>query len=228
MIRIHNKSLSSAFFYCCNTKIITMKKILMFMAFLSVLQSANAQIRLDFQAGLASPSGDAFEYSKNLGLGYGLDVMYAPCMILDGQLSFGFEKSGNLLLTASGDWKDKGVDLSASKLGFWGVKARFDLDNDGPSPYGAISLGLASLKSYYIYEDYNPDGSGSAMGSNDFETGCLKASRFAVKPELGVAFGWFTFGVGWLLPGEFRNCDKEIARKAGAIQYNIGLRIKID
>ncbi len=198
-----------------------MKRILFFTAFLVSFLTANAQIRLDFQAGLSSPMGDAFEYSKNLGLGYGFDVMYAPDMIMDGQLSFGLEKSGNLLLTASGDWKDKGFDLSASKLGFLGAKARFDMNNDGPSPYGAVSLGAASLKSYYLYEEYDPNDLESANGK-------LEKTRFAVKPEIGVAFGFFTMGISWILPTKFTDDVTGHVMKAGAVQYNIGIRIKID
>lgn len=197
-----------------------MKKILLLMALFVGLQAANAQVHCNFKAGLSSPSGDAFEYSKKLGIGYSLDVLYSPNMLLDGQLGFGLEKSGNLMLTASGDWKDKGFDLSASKLGFWGAKANFLLNSDGPSPYGSISLGGASLKSYYIYEDLGPNGLESAKGK-------LEQTRFAVKPEVGVLFGWFTMGVSWILPTKFTDNVTGHEMKAGAVQYNLGILITI-
>lgn len=204
-----------------------MKRITVLCLLMAMSVFASAQIRLDFQAGLAHPTGNAFEYSKGLGLGYSIGVQYVPG-IMDKQLSFGLVKDGNLLLAAGGDWNDKGFDLQASKLGFVGAKARFDLQNKGASPYAAISLGCASLKSYYIYDQYDANDPNSPIGSNDFAKGCLEKSRFAVKPELGVAFGWFTFGLGWLLPATFTDNNTGHSMKAGSIQYNIGIRIKID
>ncbi len=183
-----------------------------------------AQFRIDIQGGIAQPQGNAFENSKGIGLGYSIGVMYVPG-VLDDQLSFGLVKDGNILLSAGGKWGELGIDLSASKLGFAGAKARFDLDNPGgPRPYGAISVGVGSIDGSYIYKKRNPDD----PSIEEFAKGNIKTSKFMVKPEVGVAFGWFTMGVGWLLPTSFTDSSNHHKMRAGAIQYNIGFRITID
>jgi len=192
--------------------------------------SASAQYRIDLQAGLSGPLGNAFEYSKNLGVGYMIDFMYVPG-IVDDQLSFGIEKNGNLMLTASGDWKEKGVELKASKFGFTGAKARFELNtSNGCKPYGGIALGCGRLKSCYVYEKYNSDDESSVnpVDKNEFATGSIEKYRFCVRPEIGAAFGWFTMSVGWVIPAKFTDDKTGYELKAGVIQYNLGIRIPIN
>lgn len=193
-----------------------MRKLLLILATTFSMLYAEAQtVEVDLQVGITSPKGSAFEHCVRAGIGYSLDVMYAPGL-LDDQLSFGIAKDGNLIFLASGSWKQQGVDLHASILGLWGAKSRFSLNNNGPRPYGALTIGAAHLKSFYLYDEF---GDGSSLVTNKLED-----YKFCVKPEIGVAFGCFTVSMGWIIPTEF--CDKSTGYKlrATALQYNIGFR----
>ncbi len=180
-----------------------------------------AQIRIDIQAGISQPQGNAFDNNKGIGLGYSLGVQYIPDF-LDKQLSFGIVNEGHYLLSAGGKWGQTGIDLSASTLSFTGAKACFDYKtNKGPKPYGAISLGVGSLNSSYVYKKRNPENA----EVEEYAKGELKDSRFMVKPEIGVAFGCFTMGIGWIVPTSFTDSSNNHKMKAGVIEYNIGFRI---
>lgn len=180
-----------------------------------------AQIRIDIQGGISQPQGNAFDNSKGIGLGYSIGVQYVP-EFLDKQLSFGLVKDGNYLLSAGGKWGQTGIDLSASTLGFAGAKACFDFNtNKGPKPYGALSLGVGTLRSNYVYKKRNPENA----EVEEYAKGELKDSRFMFKPEIGVAFKWFTMGVSYLVPTTFTDSNNDHKMKAGAIEYNIGFRI---
>ena len=201
---------------------------------LAIGSTASAQIRFDAQVGWSVPQGKYFDDAAKGGLCYSLDLMYAPSF-LNGQLSFGIAKDGNLLFGAKkgADWGmgSADVEYSASKLGLVGGKVRFDLKAPIVKPYAAITLGAGRLKLGDVKSasaSFNLGGiSLGAKGDDSFEYDPVTA--FAVKPELGVALGWFTFGVGWMLPTDYEVTEftgEKVKYHAGTTQFNIGVAFK--
>ncbi|MCQ2973241.1 MAG: hypothetical protein MJ211_00350 [Bacteroidales bacterium] len=187
---------------------------------LTFANTANSQIRFDAQAGWASPQGEAFSDCAKGGLGYSLDLMYVPSF-LDGQLSIGIAKDGNILFGASKGDETASIDFSASKLGLIGGKIRFDLKSPVVKPYAAITMGVGRLK---VGNMKSASLGGLSLG-NDDEFEFDPVTKFAIKPEIGVAFGHFTIGIGWMLPAEYE-VEMIVAKetyKAGVTQFNIGL-----
>ena len=190
------------------------KKITAVILFLSFAAIVNAQnFRFDFLVGGAKPIGEDFEKSARFGFGYCIDITYAPD-ILDNQLSFGFARDGNILLTANASVNDKKVELKASKLGLIGLKTRFDA---AARPYAAITLGCGRLKCGFARAAYN----GTDEEGIDAEIIVTYdySNAFAVKPELGVSFGWFEMSLGWILPRKYGKYNVI----AGAMMYNLGV-----
>lgn len=210
-------------------------KILKFLAAAAIAifvgNVANAQgIRFDAQVGWSAPQGEYFKDAAKGGLGYSLDLMYAPSF-LNGQLSFGIAKDGNLLFGAKKgkDWGlgSADVEYSASKLGLVGGKIRFDLKAPIVKPYAAITFGAGRLKLGEVKTASANIGNlkFSADGSYEYDP----VTAFAVKPELGVAFGWFTLGVGWMLPTDYEVTEftgEKVKYHAGTTQFNIGVAFK--
>ncbi|MBO7141664.1 MAG: hypothetical protein J6V76_00930 [Bacteroidales bacterium] len=199
--------------------------------------AADAQIRFDAQVGWSVPQGDEFKDAAKAGLCYSLDLMYVPGF-LDGQLSFGIAKDGNILFGVKKGNETLSAECSASKLGLVGAKVRFDLKAPIVKPYAAITMGAGRLKRGEIKTSVSGNlGNVQLTGSSEpFEFD--PATAFAVKPELGVAFGWFTLGVGWMLPANYKvwNYGKYIDSlgtikekqkiNVGTTQFNIGVAFK--
>lgn len=213
-------------------------KILKFLAAAAIAifvgNAANAQgIRFDAQVGWSAPQGEQFKDAAKAGLGYSLDLMFVPSF-LNGQLSFGIAKDGNILFGVKKGVDKYELDYSASKLGLVGGKIRFDLKAPVVKPYAAITLGAGRLK---LGEVKTASAENLSLGLDDtFEYDPV--TTFAVKPELGVAFGWFTIGVGWMLPADYEVFNYEayleskgtISQKqkinVGTTQFNIGVAFK--
>lgn len=205
-------------------------KILKFLAAAAIAifvgNAANAQgIRFDAQVGWSAPQGEEFKNSAKAGLGYSLDLMFVPSF-LNGQLSFGIAKDGNILFgVEKGDEGTLALDYSASKLGLVGGKIRFDLKAPVVKPYAAITFGAGRLK---LGEVKTASAGNLSLGLDDtFEYDPV--TTFAVKPELGVAFGWFTLGVGWMLPADYEVTQWDGSKEkinAGTTQFNIGVAFK--
>ena len=198
--------------------------------------AANAQgIRFDAQAGWSAPQGEQFKDAAKAGLCYSLDLMFVPSF-LNGQLSFGIAKDGNILFGVKKGDGNYELDYSASKLGLVGGKVRFDLKAPVVKPYAAITFGAGRLKLGNVKTASAQIGNLSLTGTNDsFEYD--PATTFAIKPELGVAFGWFTLGVGWMLPADYEvtnfgeylltgNKDAKQKINVGTTQFNIGVAFK--
>lgn len=212
-------------------------KILKFLAAAAIAifvgNAANAQgIRFDAQVGWSAPQGEQFKDAAKAGLGYSLDLMFVPSF-LNGQLSFGIAKDGNILFGVKKGDGNYELDYSASKLGLVGGKVRFDLKAPVVKPYAAITLGAGRLKLGEINTASLKQVSVNI--GDDFEYD--PATTFAIKPELGVAFGWFTIGVGWMLPADYEvtnfgeylltgNKDAKQKVNAGTTQFNIGVAFK--
>ena len=198
--------------------------------------AANAQgIRFDAQVGWSAPQGDEFKDAAKAGLCYSLDLMFAPSF-LDGQLSFGIAKDGNILFGVKKGDGNYELDYSASKLGLVGGKVRFDLKAPVVKPYAAITFGAGRLKLGNVKTASAKIGNLSLTGNNEsFEYD--PATTFAIKPELGVALGWFTLGVGWMLPADYEvtnfgeylltgSKDSKQKINVGTTQFNIGVAFK--
>lgn len=204
-------------------------KILKFLAAAAIAifvgNAANAQgIRFDAQVGWSAPQGEQFKDAAKAGLGYSLDLMFVPSF-LNGQLSFGIAKDGNILFGVKKGVDKYELDYSASKLGLVGGKIRFDLKAPVVKPYAAITLGAGRLK---LGEVKTASAENLSSGLDDtFEYDPV--TTFAVKPELGVAFGWFTIGVGWMLPADYEVNQwdgSKLKVNAGTTQFNIGVAFK--
>lgn len=204
---------------------------------LFVGNAANAQgIRFDAQVGWSAPQGDHFKDAAKGGLCYSLDLMYVPSF-LDGQLSFGIAKDGNILFGVKKGDENLSMECSASKLGLVGAKVRFDLKAPVVKPYAAITLGAGRLKLGEVKTKSVGNSSVNNNNNNDFDFEYNTATAFAVKPEIGVALGWFTFGIGWMLPANYEvsnlgeyiltgNKDAKQKINAGTTQFNIGVAFK--
>lgn len=204
-------------------------KILKFLAAAAIAifvgNAANAQgIRFDAQVGWSAPQGEQFKDAAKAGLGYSLDLMFVPSF-LNGQLSFGIAKDGNILFGVKKGNENYELDYSASKLGLVGGKIRFDLKAPVVKPYAAITFGAGRLK---LGEVKTASAGNLSLGLDDtFEYDPV--TTFAVKPELGVAFGWFTLGVGWMLPADYEVTQWDGSKfkvNAGTTQFNIGVAFK--
>lgn len=204
-------------------------KILKFLAAAAIAifvgNAANAQgIRFDAQVGWSAPQGEQFKDAAKAGLGYSLDLMFVPSF-LNGQLSFGIAKDGNILFGVKKGNGNYELDYSASKLGLVGGKIRFDLKAPVVKPYAAITFGAGRLK---LGEVKTASAGNLSLGLDDtFEYDPV--TTFAVKPELGVAFGWFTLGVGWMLPADYEVNEwdgSKVKVNAGTTQFNIGVAFK--
>ena len=204
-------------------------KILKFLAAAAIAifvgNAANAQgIRFDAQVGWSAPQGEQFKDAAKAGLGYSLDLMFVPSF-LNGQLSFGIAKDGNILFGVKKGDGNYELDYSASKLGLVGGKVRFDLKAPVVKPYAAITFGAGRLK---LGEVKTASAGNLSLGLDDtFEYDPV--TTFAVKPELGVAFGWFTLGVGWMLPADYEVTQWDGSKfkvNAGTTQFNIGVAFK--
>lgn len=204
-------------------------KILKFLAAAAIAifvgNAANAQgIRFDAQVGWSAPQGEQFKDAAKAGLGYSLDLMFVPSF-LNGQLSFGIAKDGNILFGVKKGNGNYELDYSASKLGLVGGKIRFDLKAPVVKPYAAITFGAGRLK---LGEVKTASAGNLSLGLDDtFEYDPV--TTFAVKPELGVAFGWFTLGVGWMLPADYEVTQWDGSKfkvNAGTTQFNIGVAFK--
>ncbi|MBR4441562.1 MAG: hypothetical protein IKS00_08445, partial [Bacteroidales bacterium] len=184
------------------------------------------------QVGWSAPQGEQFKDAAKAGLGYSLDLMFVPSF-LNGQLSFGIAKDGNILFGVKKGNGNYELDYSASKLGLVGGKIRFDLKAPVVKPYAAITFGAGRLKLGEINTASLKQVSVNI--GDDFEYD--PATTFAIKPELGVAFGWFTIGVGWMLPADYevtnfgeylltgnKNAKQKV--NAGTTQFNIGVAFK--
>lgn len=204
-------------------------KILKFLAVAAIAifvgNAANAQgIRFDAQVGWSAPQGEQFKDAAKAGLGYSLDLMFVPSF-LNGQLSFGIAKDGNILFGVKKGNGNYELDYSASKLGLVGGKVRFDLKAPVVKPYAAITFGAGRLK---LGEVKTASAGNLSLGLDDtFQYDPVTA--FVVKPELGVAFGWFTLGVGWMLPADYEVTQWDGSKEkinAGTTQFNIGVAFK--
>ena len=116
---------------------------------------------------------------------------------------------------------EKKASVKASLLGLTGVKARFDYKNStsAAKPFGALTIGVGRLKYGYSEADY--DGIDQSGVQGDIELNYETAYGFGVKPEIGVAFGWFQMGIGWIIPVKY-GVHK---MKAGSILYSIGFHL---
>lgn len=184
------------------------------------IRDVSAQMRVDVMGGWAVPSGLDYDKAVKFGLGYSLDVTYAPGL-LDGMLSFGLAKDGNVMFCAGVNIGEKKTSVKASLLGLTGVKARFDYKNStsAAKPFGALTIGVGRLKYGYSEADY--DGIDQSGVQGDIELNYETAYGFGVKPEIGVAFGWFQMGIGWIIPVKY-GVHK---MKAGSILYSIGFHL---
>ena len=184
---------------------------------------SKAQVfRADFMAGGTSPLGDDFEKRAKFGVGYSVDFTYAPGL-LDNQLSFGIAKDGNVILSANASVNGKKAEIKASLFGLSGVKTRFDLKTtSAATPYAALTFGVGRLKCGFARAKY--DGFDENGVDADIEVNYENAYGFAVKPEIGVSFGWFQMSLGWILPRKYG--DHKVT--AGAFMYNLGFRLKFD
>jgi len=186
------------------------------------VSNAQVVIRADFMAGMANPIGQEFEQKARFGVGYSLDVTYAP-NILDNQLSFGIAKDGNALFSANASVNGKKAEVKVSLLSLSGLKTRFDLKTTScVSPYAALTIGVGGLKCGFARVKYN--GTDENCVDSDVVVDYEKAYAFTVKPEIGVSIGWFQMSLGWILPRKY-GVHKV---SAGAFMYNLGFRLKFD
>ena len=146
------------------------------------------------------------------GIGYNADVLYH----LTEQLGVGLAYSSSILAGASEGFGD--VDIYGTRV--LGVKGLWRLSEDGVSPFGGLTLGLAQL--------LTPEFSLTDAEGNPVTVEEQRGSGFGIQPEVGIAFGGFFLSANYLVPVKY-TIENVITDKAlSTLNINIGYRRNID
>lgn len=176
----------------------------------STLSAQDHNISISGQLGWALPGGDGVgeeetdPYDVDGGLTYAADALYH---FGDGKLRAGITYSAAILASV-----DSGLD--AYGMSFYGLKGMYYLKNEGFSPFGGLSLGIAKLET--------PETSSGGQVINPSESG----TSFAIQPTLGLAFGNFYISADYLLPSNIALDEDPFMRegKIGYLGINLGYR----
>jgi len=182
------------------------KTICLSFLLLSFFQS-NAQTLVSggVTVGFASPQGSGVGESAGLidvdgGLSYAVQGYYHPS---DFNLGLGLFYGSTILAS---------VDTSIDAFGMTviGASARYNLNEEGFTPFGSLALGLMQLSTPSV----------SSGGTVLVES--RKGSAFAIQPTIGLSFGGFQLSVDYLLPGNITIDGVTSDNKIGYLSYNLG------
>jgi len=182
------------------------------MTSMSVLfgQSISAAASLGWTIpGGSGVSDDPQDLNLNGGLGYNVDVLYH----LTEQIGVGIGYNASILAGATsqgaGDFNLYGTRLI-------GVKGLWRMKEDGFSPFGGLTLGLAQLETPEV------SSGGTVILASE------RASGFGIMPELGISFGGVFLSANYIVPVNY-NIEGRIEDKAlGGLNINVGYRRNFD
>ncbi len=169
------------------------------------------QISLAAQLGWSVPNGGGVsEQAEDLnldgGLTYGIDAIYH----FTENLGAGLVLNRSILAGAGGG----DVDIFGMRI--LGVKGHYRLKDEGFTPYGALTLGVAQLLTPELTVN------GSLI---EEQTG----SGFGIMPEVGLQFGKFFIGAQYMVPVKYTIEEIELTDKAvGILNINVGYRYAFD
>lgn len=170
------------------------------------------KLTLAGQLGWSSPQGSAFESNgeemAKAGLNVDFDALYHPDMF-GGKLGLGITLNSSLLFGAS---TDNGLDIGLYGLSLYGVKAHYKFLDSKVTPYASLSTGLSQFETPEI-----SDANGQVISEG------IKNNSFGLRPEVGLHLGSFFLSVGYVLPMKYDVIDE----KAGALQFSLGVRVKV-
>jgi len=177
------------------------------LSFFVINSVAAQQISVAGQLGWSVPGGagvsdEPEDLNLDGGLTLGLDAIYHFT-----------EKLGvGIVLNRSGLVGSGGGDIDLFGLRLFGVKGHFRLKDEGFTPYGALTLGLAQLNTPEL--TINGDLIESQTGNG-----------FGIMPEVGLQFGGVFIGAQYMVPVKYTIEEVEIDKKAlSLININIGYR----
>jgi hypothetical protein len=163
------------------------------------------------QFGWASPQGSAFESNGEPmakgGINLDFDILYHLDQF-NGKLGLGINYNASILFGAS----RTGFDIGLYSLSLYGLKAHYKFFDSKVTPYAALTTGLTQFATPEI-----SDANGQVLSES------VKNSSFGLRPELGLHLGGFFLAVGYVTPMKY----KVIEEKAGALQFSLGVRIKV-
>lgn len=183
--------------------------------------TARAQISVDLQAGWSHDA--AGEFMDTDGFTNSVSVMYTPSA-MGGHLSFGLSQEGTFNVGAETVQTSARapMDYVMDRNVLGGLKLRYDFASSDAKwkPYLSVVLGVGNIKSTCSIAYQDPKNSPLTVSEYDIRS--WKKTYFGVKPELGVAYGVFTFGIGWIVPPSWKVDGRSV--KYNPLQLNIGAR----
>lgn len=186
--------------------------VLTVLLLLCSFSSMSQKLTVAGQFGWSSPQGSAFEVNgeemAKAGLNIDADVLYHLDQ-LNGKLGLGITLNSSLLFGAS---TADGLDIGLYGLSLYGVKAHYKFLDSKVTPYASLSTGLSQFETPEI-----SDSNGQVL------TKGVKNNSFGLRPEVGLHLGNFFLSVAYFTPMKYDVIDE----KAGALQFSLGVRIKV-
>lgn len=175
------------------------------------LSAQDHQVSVGGQLGWAIPGGSGVgeapegAYDVSGGISYSADVLYH---LMEGKLRTGVSYTGAILANSNPLAEAYGMTV-------YGVKGLYYVKNEGFSPFGGLTLGLATLST--------PETSvnGTVVSPS------ISGSALAIQPTLGLAFGNFYVSGNYLLPGNIKLEENDVVLQEGKIGFlsiNLGYR----
>lgn len=185
---------------------------------------SRAQVGIDLQFGWSHDMGTGT--MDNDGFTNALSVMYT-LPSAGGHLSVGLSQEGTFNVGA-----DAVVTTTRSKMDYemarnvlGGLKLRYNFAQSKAkwNPYLSVVLGVGNIKSTcsIAYQDVSV--TPPIVSDDDIRS--WKKTYFGFKPEMGIAYGVFTFGIGWIVPPSWKVDGRNI--KYNPLQVNIGARFML-
>ena len=185
---------------------------------------SKAQFSIFLKAGWSHDMETCF--MDNDGFTNSVSVMFTPSS-MGGHLSLGLSQEGTFNVGA-----DAVVSTIRSKMDYemdrnvlGGLKLQYDFASSKTkwNPYMSVVLGVGNIKSTCSIAYQNPSVTPPIVLGDDIRS--CKKTYFAIKPEAGVAYGVFTFGIGWIVPPSWEVDGYNI--KYNPLQVNIGARFML-
>lgn len=200
-----------------------MNRVILFIILLLSFGTVRAQISVDLQAGWSYDMADDFVYSD--GFTNSVSVMYTPS-VMGGRFSYGLSQEGTFNIGADaaiiGSLVCMDYEMSRNVLG--GIKLRYDFASSEAKlrPYLSVVLGVGNIKSTCSIAYQDP--SVTPMTVMEYNIRSWKKTYFGIKPEIGIAYGVFTLGIGCIVPPSWKVDGRSV--KYFPLQMNVGARFK--
>ena len=198
-----------------------MNRLMLLLIVLLSVGTARAQIGVDLQAGWSYDTDG--EFMDTDGFTNSVSVMYTPSA-MGGHLSFGLSQEGtfNVGEETVQTSVNAPMDYVMDRNTLGGLKLRYDFASPDAKwkPYLSVVLGVGNIKSTCSIAYQDP--TKSPLTVSEYDIRSWEKTYFGVKPEFGVAYGIFTFGIGWIVPPSWKVDGRSV--KYNPLQLNIGAR----